>query len=219
MDFGQRWPERTAFAPSDASVTRWRYRRLEMTTRFAYTRRVRPAPLITADELLEMSIPDKHVELVRGQLVVREPPGPRHGGVATNIAYEMEHHVRTRGGGRVFGHEIGFRIFSSPDTVRAPDVSFIKAGRAFDPLQEKYFDFAPDIAVEVTSPRDRTGTIREKVADWIDAGSSLVWVLYPRHGTARVHRADGTTSLVGMDGALDGEDVLPGFVCPLLRIL
>lgn len=34
------------------------------------------APLMTADELLRTSMPNKRTELVRGQLVVREPrPG------------------------------------------------------------------------------------------------------------------------------------------------
>jgi Uma2 family endonuclease len=189
-----------------------------MTTKCAYTRRVRTAPLITAEELLEMSIPDKQVELVRGRLFVREPPGPRHGGVAVNLMYEMESYVRAHGGGRVFA-DVGFKIFTSPDTVRAPDVAFIKAGRAFDPRQEKYFNFAPDIAIEVISPRDRAGKVREKVADWLKAGSALVWVIYPRLAIARVYRADGTVTLVDADGVLDGEDVFRGFSCPLLRIL
>jgi Uma2 family endonuclease len=188
-----------------------------MTTTFFYTRRVRPAPLITADELLEMSIPDKQVELVRGKLFVREPPGPRHGGVAVNLIFEMEGYVRTHGG-RVVG-EVGFTIFRSPDTVRAPDVAYLRPGRVVGPLQEKYFDFAPDIAIEVISPRDRAGKVREKVADWLRAGSALVWVIYPRLAIARVYRADGSESLVDVEGMLDGEDVLRGFSCPLSRVL
>ena len=36
-----------------------------------------PTELLTADELLRL--PDKHAELVRGVLIVREPPGLSHG--------------------------------------------------------------------------------------------------------------------------------------------
>src|SRR5207249_1946337 len=46
-----------------------------------YVRSMPPA-LMTAEELLQTSIPDKHVELVRGVLVVREPAGYRHGRVS-----------------------------------------------------------------------------------------------------------------------------------------
>ncbi|HSA56081.1 MAG TPA: hypothetical protein VLE53_10270 [Gemmatimonadaceae bacterium] len=37
------------------------------------------APLVAAEELLHMYVPDKRVELVRGQLIVREPAGFGHG--------------------------------------------------------------------------------------------------------------------------------------------
>jgi len=35
----------------------------------------------------------------------------------------------------------------------------------------------------------------------------------------RVYRQDGSETIVTADGALDGEDVLPGFACPLATIL
>jgi Uma2 family endonuclease len=190
-----------------------------MTTKYVYTRRVRPAPLITAEELLDLDIPGKRLELVRGKLVVSEPPGARHGGTAMNIALEMEIFARRHVLGRVFAAETGFKLFSSPDTVRAPDAGFVRRDRLPDPLPDNYPFMAPDIAVEVLSPRDRAGKVREKVSDWIGAGSALVWVIDPRRRTARVYRPDGSESLIDADGALSGEDVLRGFSCPLSRIL
>jgi hypothetical protein len=41
----------------------------------AYVPSMPPTTLMTAGELLQARIPDKHVELVRGVLVVREPAG------------------------------------------------------------------------------------------------------------------------------------------------
>lgn len=190
-----------------------------MQTKFTYTRRVRPAPLITAEELLELDVPGKRIELVRGKLVVSEPSGARHGGTAMNIAFEMEMYARLHSAGRVFAAETGFKLFSSPDTVRAPDAGFVRRGRLPDPLPDNYPAIAPDIAVEVLSPGDRAHKVREKVADWLGAGSALVWVIDPRRRTARVYRADGSESVIEADGALDGEAVLRGFTCPLARIL
>jgi hypothetical protein len=34
-----------------------------------------------------------------------------------------------------------------------------------------------------------------------------------------VYRADTSGALLGEDDALDGEDILPGFSCPLAEIL
>jgi len=41
----------------------------------------------------------------------------------------------------------------------------------------------------------------------------------PQRRVARIYRADGTNSLLAESDALDGEDVLPGFSCPLGSIL
>ena len=76
-----------------------------------------------------------------------------------------------------------------------------------------------DLAVEVLSPGDRPGEVLAKVADWLSAGTPLVWVVDPERRVARVYRHDGTEVIVSGEGALDGEDVLPGFSCSLESIL
>ena len=76
-----------------------------------------------------------------------------------------------------------------------------------------------DLAVEVLSPGDRPGQVLAKIADWLSAGTRLVWVLDPDRRVARIYRADGSETLVTAEGSLDGEDVLPGFACPLASIL
>jgi Uma2 family endonuclease len=78
---------------------------------------------------------------------------------------------------------------------------------------------APDLAVEVLSPGDRPGEVLAKVADWLTGGARLVWVLDPERRQVRVFRTDGSESLLGESDALDGEDVLPGFSCPLVDLL
>lgn len=177
-----------------------------------------PAP-ITADELLHTHLPDKRVELVRGVLVVREPPGFRHGSVATELGNRLTDYVQAAGVGRVFASEVGFRLASDPDTVRAPDVAFISRQRLPDPDLVGYPALAPDLVVEVLSPHDRPGETLAKVGDWLDGGARLVWVVDPDRRLARVYRADGTEVLVTGDEALDGEDVLAGFSCPLSSLL
>ena len=43
--------------------------------------------LMTADELEKLAIPGKSKELVRGRLIVREPPGIYHGKIAAKLTY------------------------------------------------------------------------------------------------------------------------------------
>ena len=177
------------------------------------------APLMTADELLHLNLPDKRTELVRGRLVVREPAGSQHGLVAMSIGAELAVYAKRIAAGGVFAAETGFRLATNPDTVRAPDVAFVTSERLPAAVTRGYPALAPDLAVEVLSPGDSPGEVLAKVADWLSAGTSLVWVVDPVRRLARVYRRDGSEVLVASDGALDGEDLLPGFSCPLASVL
>jgi len=184
----------------------------------SYVASMTPAPPITAEQLLHTSVPDKRVELVRGVLVVREPPGLRHGRIAMSLASRLADHVRRHALGQVYA-EAGFHLAHDPDTVRAPDVAFIAAARVPDPEPADFATLAPDLVVEVLSPGDRPGETLAKVGDWLEAGTRLVWVVDPARRLTRVYRGDGTEDRVTADAALGGEDVVPGFSCPLDGVL
>ena len=177
------------------------------------------ARLMTAEELLGSDVPNKSTELVRGVLVVREPPGSWHGMLAARLTVRLGQHVYAHGAGEVLAQDTGFLIERDPDTVRAPDVAFVSAAKASAIARRGYAQFAPDLAVEILSPGDGAGEVLGKVADWMRAGVPLVWVIDPDRRVAHVHRDDGTISIVDEGGALAGEEVLPGFSCPLSEIL
>jgi Uma2 family endonuclease len=174
---------------------------------------------MTAEELLFAQPPHKRTELVRGVMRVSEPASAVHGLVAMRIGSALAGHVRAHGLGEVFAAETGFTLARDPDTVRAPDAAFIRRDRLPDPLPRGFPELAPDLAVEVLSPGDRPGEVLAKVADWLNGGARLVWVIDPERRKGRVYRTDGSESLLGESDALDGEDVLPGFTCPLAELL
>ena len=173
---------------------------------------------MTAEELLHTSIPNKRTELVRGRLVVREPAGYRHGAVAMNLAIRLGQHVERTGTGQLLAAETGFTLSRNPDTVRAPDIAYVRRDRI--PNDATAFpQLAPDLVVEVLSPDDRPGETLAKIGDWLEAGVQIVWVIDPERRLARVYRADGTESVLRDTDELTGEDVLPGFRCVLGSIL
>jgi Uma2 family endonuclease len=175
--------------------------------------------LMTAEELLATSVPNKRTELVRGVLVVREPAGGRHGHVTARLAKRLMDVVEARGLGTVFAAETGFLIGADPDTVRAPDIAFVTNERLPDPDLPGYPALAPDLVVEVSSPGDRPGETLTKVGEWLTAGTRLVWVVDPARRLARVYRPDGSETVVAEADSLDGEDVVPRFNCRLGEIL
>lgn len=128
-------------------------------------------------------------------------------------------HARAHRFGRVFAAETGFILQRNPDTVRAPDASFVASNRLPQgELPVGFLELAPDLAVEVASPSDTAREMQEKVADWLRAGTKLVWVIYPATHSATVHVSQDQFVEVSEEGTLLGEDVIPGFTCNLSEL-
>ncbi len=177
-----------------------------------------PRQPMTAEDLFRYPDHDRY-ELVAGNLRVSEPPGAHHGQVATRLAYRLHGYVEANRLGVVLV-ESGFILHRGPDTVRGPDVSFVAASR-LDPRRVplSYLSIAPDLAVEILSPEDRPGAVAEKVANYLDAGTKLVWVIEAEKSRVMVHRVDGSIAELTANDSLDGEQVVSGFRCPVTELL
>ena len=110
----------------------------------------------------------------------------------------LGNHIRANGLGTFFGAETGFILGRDPDTVRAPDFAFVRPSRPATP-ERGFYPGAPDLAVEVLSPDDGPRYVREKIAEWLEAGTLAVWVVDPRQRTITIH----------------GRELFPGFELPV----
>ena len=146
------------------------------------------------------------------------PAGSRHGLVSLNLAASLRGFVKQQRLGYVFDSSTGFRLPGG--NVRSPDVSFVALGRFKDEqVPEGFSPVPPDLAVEVLSPEDRPRYVLDKVGEYLGAGVRLVWVVDPAAHAATVYRSLTDVRRLSERDALDGEDVVPGFRCPLSDIL
>src|SRR5581483_2418749 len=137
-----------------------------------------------------------------------------HGEVTHNVGLLLGMHVRAHRLGRMVGAETGFLLRRDPDLVRAPDAAFIAKQRVpAGGLPKTYIPFAPDLAVEVVSPNDTAEYVQRKVRDWLDAGTRLLWLVYPGLRQVAVYAPGQPLRSLGPDDPLDGGDILPGFSC------
>ena len=81
-----------------------------------------------------------------------------------------------------------------------------------------YVEGAPDLAVEVLSPEDPHGYVREKVAEWLEAGARTVWVVDPDHRAVTVHEPRPKPKHLAEAETLGGGSVLPDFEMPVAAI-
>ncbi len=175
--------------------------------------------LMTVDEFEQLPDDEWRTELVRGRLVREPPAGMNHGELAIEVAFRMMGFVRTHDLGKVYAAETGFVLFEDPPTVRAPDVAFVAKSRLPSPEESIRFGrMAPDLAVEVVSPSNTASEILDKVADYLEAGTRLVWVVEPRRLCVTEYRSRTEIRLLQGGDALDGYDVLPGFSVPVAEL-
>lgn len=174
--------------------------------------------LITAEEFYAMpDISGKWVELVRGVVVGAEEAdvptaGAKHGWIAAMIFRLLDAYSFPRDLGFLFGDGVGYVVSRDPDTIRVPDVSFLRHERVPNgEVPDGFWPFAPDLAVEVVSPGDSANELRDKVDQYLTAGTRLVWVVWPKQQRVSVHAPNSATRELRADDELDGGDVLPGF--------
>ncbi len=157
-------------------------------------------------------------ELVDGTLV-EKAMGFEESRVAARLLALVGPYVDQNDLGICVGADGTMRI--APGLVRIPDVAFIAWDRlpGRESPREPIPDLAPDLAVEVLSEGNTPAEMARKVREYFEAGVSMVWLIDPKKRTARVYSAPDRSVLVHANQALDGGDVLPGFVLVLKDLL
>jgi Uma2 family endonuclease len=178
---------------------------------------------VTDDELLHAPRDGQKYERVDGEMRV-SPAGGRHGEVIVALTVRLGTFVLERRLGHILESSTGFRWpgrkTDRPDNIRSPDLSFVGSGRFPDGhAPAGFIPFAPDLAVEVLSPSDRRNDVLEKVGEYLDAGSRMVWVIDPEGRTAVAYRSLTDVRVIGEAETLEGGDVVPGFACRLADLL
>ena len=175
--------------------------------------------IYTPDDLLKMT-DGKSYELDNGKLVLR-PMGTESSWVGMKLSYKMETFCQLHNSGHVLPSDASYQCFpDAPTRVRKPDVSFIKRGRLpGEQLPKGHVLIAPNLAVEVLSPRDLSSRTNKKILEYQRAGVELVWIVDPGTRRVRIHRKDGSITELQENEELTGEDVLPDFRCRVSDIL
>jgi len=181
-------------------------------------------PVTSADRFLAMmeepEYSERNVELIDGEIVEMPKPGGRHGILTMRLAARIANHVYAQQLGEVTAAETGFVLQHNPDgrdSVRGIDIAFIRAAKIPAILPDGFFDFAPDLAVEVLSPSNTVMDTNLKVKQLLQAGTELVWIVDPENRTVLVHSKNSISQL-GLEDMLTGGAVLSGFEIPVADI-
>lgn len=179
----------------------------------------------TDDELLSLPKDGNKYEVVKGGLVI-SPAGIEHEEIGVRLIVALANFIRQHKLGIVCGSSAGYwmkpRNPQSPQKKNflSPDVSFLAKERlaGLKRPPKKFFDGAPDLVIEILSPSDTIELLHEKIVEYFENGTRLLWVVNPAEQVVLVYHSPQPDRLLSNEAALDGEQVVPGFTLPVAEL-
>lgn len=174
---------------------------------------------ITIDDLEREGTPDGQWELIDGELVEVNPTGEEHADITFKLIFRLGGHVTANRLGKLVMPDSGIVVSERAQTVRSPDVGFIRGDRLPEDRNRRgFFRVVPDLVVEVRSRRDTRSELMAKGMMWLEAGAELVWLVDPITETVTELGRKGAQRELGREEMLDGGDVIPGFRMPVSEL-
>ncbi len=168
---------------------------------------------VSFEEFLASLDEGTQAEWVDGRVVPLMPASAGHQDMVLFLAGLLSEFTRARDLGKVLSAPFVVRLPEPLRRGREPDVIFVRKDR-LPLLKETFFDGAPDLVVEVTSPDSLSRDRGEKFVEYEQAGVGEYWLIDPEREQAEFYRLhpDGRYRLVPV--AAEGvyrSSVLPGF--------
>ena len=178
---------------------------------------------VTDEELMLMSSQNPELRFERnanGTLETIPPTGGISGNREIKAGAYLLNWVESQDLGEVFSSSTGFRLANT--AVRSPDAAFVAKGRlpeGWDEEEDKFINLAPDFVIEIRSKNDSLAKLKAKMEEYIANSVQLGWLIDRKNQQALVYRQDGSITQYPATAILSGEDVVPGFILPLKKLL
>ena len=115
-------------------------------------------------------------QLDHGQLVAREAPTIWHQDAVGNLFLALRAHLAASGEGRVWVAPVDVVLDYQRALVVQPDLVVVTTANL--PIVTSRINGAPDLVVEVLSPKPRVGQIHEKLSWFARYGVRECWVVH-----------------------------------------
>jgi Uma2 family endonuclease len=152
-------------------------------------------------------------ELVYGYVREAAAPSASHQRAVGALYIHLSQHLRETGAGEVWLSPLDVVLDSERDLVVQPDLTVILADRAAI-VTDRIWG-APDLVVEVMSPRPRIGSVEERLEWFAKYGVRECWLVHLAGTRIEVIRFDAGAIVSTVFGA---SDPVRSSVLPALRL-
>jgi Uma2 family endonuclease len=164
--------------------------------------------------------PDLRLEINRdGELIVMAPTGGDTGERNSNLNADIVIWNRQTSLGRVFDSSTGYNFTAFGGKNPSPDASWIEKSRLEGVDTSGLIPIVPDFVIELRSKTDALKDVRAKMEEYRRVGVRLGWLINPQDKTVEIYRPERDVEVLEAPEAINGEDVLPGFVLDLRSII
>ncbi|AMW30625.1 Uma2 family endonuclease [Arthrospira platensis] len=178
---------------------------------------------VTPEQFAALAVVNRELRLERtatGELIVNPPTGGNTGYRNSKINYFLVRWIEEEGGnGRAFDSSTGFELPNGAN--HSPDAAWVSPDpwNALTPEQQDGFiPLCPDFVVELRSKSDTLQDLRSKMAEYIENGAKLGWLIDPKNKRVEIYRPGQGVEVLENPKTLSGETVLPGFTLSLNRV-
>jgi Uma2 family endonuclease len=184
--------------------------------------RIEPDERMSADEFFDFCQVNSDWQIERwadGEIVVMPPVGLDSGNYEVEAAAQLRNWARRDRRGKAYGPNTGFEL--PKGAMLAPDAAWVSFERlaALSPEQRRKFaPVCPEFVVEIQSPSDSVARLKRKMAEWIDNGAELAWLILPDAKTVLVYRPGAPVEAVEGAATIAGEGPVSGFELDLTDI-
>lgn len=155
----------------------------------------------------------------KGEIIIMSPTGGETGKRNAELIIDFGIWNRRKKLGQIFDSSTCFKLPLGSN--RSPDVAYIQQER-WDKLTEeeriKFPPIAPDFVLELMSKTDSLRQIQEKMAEYIENGVKLGWLINPEKNLVEIYRQGQEKEVLNNPKTLSGEDILPEFILDLTLI-
>ena len=104
--------------------------------------------------------------------------------------------------------------------VLAPDLAFVSQPRIsrLGEIPEGFFEGSPDLAIEIRSPSETPKRFQEKLIQYFENDTVLVWAMNIKRRTVSVYRGPDKVRVLKEGDELTGEELVPGFTITVSKI-
>ncbi len=150
-----------------------------------------------------------------GELLVMPPNNPLSGARNLELSMQLGFWARSDGRGIGFDSSTGFVLPSG--ARRSADAAWLRKERIPTKNRSKAWHLCPDFVIELRSETDRLRPLREKMAEWIENGAEVAWLIDPEKETVEIYRQGRDVEIVQGNEVL-GDGPVDEFVLDLAPI-